>query len=205
MGSQGGHTAHGPNLPFSALQSAQLSSRRYVDEQPASPPCSSGPRSPPAQQPHNPMHRAATPCPPAPPPKAARWPRLSDLPDPGVCADGTTGRVGFVSGFFPRAGRFQASPCQRVSARVRPCPRLRGPSRVPLPGVGLACVRRSRPEGLRGSTVLAPCRTMQSCVLVPEHGRVLRADPSHAATRVWECLSHLTEPKGVFEPASTGV
>lgn len=97
------------------------------------------------------------------------------------------------------------SVCQRVSARVRPCPRLRGPSRVPLPGVGLACVRRSRPEGLRGSTVLAPCRTMQSCVLVPEHGRVLHADPSHAATRVWECLSHLTEPKGVFEPASTGV
>lgn len=156
--------------------------------------------------PTTPCTEQPLPAPPAPPPpKAARWPHLSDLPDPGVCADGTTGRVGFVSGFFPRAGRFQASPCQRVSARVRPCPRLRGPSRVPLPGVGLACVRRSRPEGLRGSTVLAPCRTMQSCVLVPEHGRVLCADPSHAATRVWDCLSHLTEPKGVFEPASTGV
>lgn len=213
VGSQGGPTAHGPNLPFSALQSAQLSSRRYVDEQPASPPCSSGPRSPPAQQAHNPMHRAATPCPPRPPPPEGRS-LASSL---GFARSGRVcrrdhGPCGFRVRLLSPSGTFPGfsvsacvSACQRVSARVRPCPRLWGPSRVPLPGVGLACVRRSRPEGLRGSTVLAPCRTMQSCVLVPEHGRVLRADPSHAATRVWECLSHLTEPKGVFEPASTGV
>lgn len=209
VGSQGGHTAHGPNLPFSALQSAQLSSRRYVDEQPASLPCSSGPRSPPAQQAHNPMHRAATPCPPCPPPRRPLAGLVSRICPIRACVQ-TGPRAVWVScpASFPErdvSRLLRVSACQRVSARVRPCPRLRGPSRVPLPSVGLACVRRSRPEGLRGSTVLAPCRTMQSCVLVPEHGRVLRADPSHAATRVWECLSHLTEPKGVFEPASTGV
>lgn len=100
--------------------------------------------------PTTPCTEQPLPAPPGPPPpKAARWPRLSDLPDPGVCADGTTGRVGFVSGFFPRAGRFQASPCQRVSARVSACPPVSsapGPESCPAARRG-ARVRPTQPTG----------------------------------------------------------